>query len=119
MAARTKATLEPELKEETLKPELMEESLKPEQAEATLEQTPKDAWDEEVEMYVPRRPKGEEQSYYICVNDRRFSVPANGKTQKLPRPVAEILQQSLKDESEADEYADSIDKMDDQPLMTM
>lgn len=80
---------------------------------------PKSAWDEEVEIFVPKRPKSEEQFYYICVNDRRWSVPATGRQEKLPKPVAEILKMSLADESEADKYADSIDKMEGQPIMTV
>lgn len=67
-----------------------------------------DPWAEEVEMIIPRKPKGDDQQYYICVNDRRFYVPANGKMQKLPKPVAEILKQSLEAEAEADDYADHI-----------
>jgi hypothetical protein len=78
--------------------------------EATEQKTPKirDAWDETVEMIVPRKPKGEDQQYYICVNDRRYMVPANGRMQSLPRPIAEVLQESLDAEREADDYADSL-----------
>ena len=68
----------------------------------------KDEWDEEVEMLIPRRPKGDDQQFYICVNDRRFYIPANGKMQKLPKPIAEVLQQSLEAENEAEDYAESI-----------
>ena len=67
-----------------------------------------DEWKQEVEMIVPRKPKGDDQQFYVCVNDRRFYIPANGKMQKLPKPVAEILQQSLEAEAEAEEFADSI-----------
>ena len=66
------------------------------------------AWDEEVEMYVPRKPKGDDQSYYVCINSRKFAVPANGRMQKLPRPVAEILQGSLEAEARAEEMADQM-----------
>jgi hypothetical protein len=69
---------------------------------------PVDEWDETVEMVVPRKPKGEDQQYYICVNDRRFMVPADGKVQALPRPVAEILQESVQAEYAADDFADHI-----------
>lgn len=93
----------PEVKEEKL--EAAEEIKAEEAAEA---EAPVDPWDEEVEMYVPRKPKGDDQQYYVCVNDRRFAVPANGKRQKLPRPVAEVLQTSLDDEAAAEEYAEHI-----------
>ena len=77
--------------------------------EATEQKAPiRDAWDETVEMIVPRKPKGEDQQYYICVNDRRYMVPANGRMQSLPRPIAEVLQESLDAEREADDYADSL-----------
>ena len=68
----------------------------------------KDEWAEEVEMLIPRRPKGDDQQFYVCVNDRRFYIPANGKMQKLPKPVAEVLRQSLEAENEAEDYAESI-----------
>lgn len=94
---------------EVLKTEAAEIEKPEEKAEepagATAEK-PKDEWDEIVEMIVPRKPKGDDQSYYICVNDRRFYVPADGKRQKLPRPVAEILQSSLEAEYAAEDYAE-------------
>lgn len=71
---------------------------------------PKSAWDETIEMFVPRKAKGDEQQYYVCVNDRRFAVPANNKIQKLPKPVALVLQESLEAENEADEFAESMPK---------
>ena len=67
-----------------------------------------DPWDELVPVVVPRKPKGEDQQFYVCVNDRRWMVPANGKTQQLPRPVAEILQESIQAEYAADDFADHI-----------
>lgn len=73
---------------------------------------PKSAWDEKVEMIVPRKPKGEDQQYYVCVNDVRYAVPANGKMQKLPRPVAEILQDAIEADYKADEFADNMPNRD-------
>ena len=66
------------------------------------------AWDRNMKVIVPRKPKGEEQSYYICINDRRFQLPANGKEQELPEPVAKVLLESLEAESEADDFMDKI-----------
>ena len=68
----------------------------------------KSAWDEEIEMLIPRKPRGEESFYYVCVNDRRFEIPADGKVQKLPKPIALVLQDSLAAEIKAEEFADSI-----------
>ena len=96
----TKKTTAPEVKEEELETAAAEEQAA---KKATV-----DPWDEEVEMFVPRKPKGDDQQYYVCVNDRRFVVPANGKRQKLPRPIAEVLQTGLDDEAAAEEYAEHI-----------
>lgn len=68
----------------------------------------RDEWDEEVEMIVPRKPKGDDPTYYVCINDRRFLIPADGKTQKLPKPVAEVLKESLEAEYAAEDFADHI-----------
>jgi len=78
------------------------------QAEEKAPEAPKSAWDETVEMLVPRKPRGEEPFYYICVNDRRFEIPANGTMQKMPKPIALVLQDSLAAEAKAEEFADSI-----------
>lgn len=69
---------------------------------------PEDPWSKNMEIIVPRKPKGEEQTYYICVNDRRFLVPANGKAQNLPKPVAQILLDSIQAQDAADDFAESI-----------
>lgn len=94
----------------TKKEAAAQEEVRPQQEEAKAENAakPKDAWEEEVTMVVPRKPRGEDQQYYICVNDRRYLVPADGKVQKLPRPVAEVLQESLQADAEADDFADHI-----------
>ena len=84
-----------------------EEIMTPDAAEEQ-EKKPADPWDEKVNVIVPRKPHGEEQQYYICVNDRRFVVPANGKQQALPRPIAEVLVSSLEAESEAEDFVDRI-----------
>ena len=72
------------------------------------EKKPKDPWEEMVQVIVPRKPRGEDQSYYICVNDRRFQLPADGKPQIMPQPIAEVLLASIAAEAEADDYADHI-----------
>ena len=83
--------------------------------EAEEQNRPKDPWDETVSMLVPRKPKGEDQQYYICVNDRRYMVPANNKVQELPLPIAEILKDSLVMEEEAEEFAESIPNRGNEP----
>lgn len=83
-----------------------------EEVETETRKEPASEWDEEVEMIVPRKSKGDDQSYYVCVNDRRFQIPANGKMQTLPAPIAEALRNSLEAEAEAEEYADKIPNRD-------
>jgi len=65
---------------------------------------PEDEWEKFEEILVPRKPIGDEQQYYICVNDRRWTVPANGKVQRLPYPIACVLKDSLEAQYEAEEY---------------
>ena len=88
--------------------ELTEEPVK---AEETQAEEPRSEWDTEKEILVPRKPKGDDPSYYVCINDRRFLIPADGKVQKLPLPVAIVLQESLDAEYKADEFADRIPNM--------
>ena len=90
----------------TAETEPVEEVKAEEVAEAKTDA--KSAWDEEIEMLVPRKPKGEDAFYYVCVNDRRFEIPANGKMQKMPKPIALVLQDSLAAEIAAEDYADAI-----------
>ena len=97
-----------------------EETLEPVEDVAAEETAAKDSWDELVSMYVPRKPKGEEQQEYICINDRRFTVPTDGKVHELPRPVAEIMQQHIDAEAEADDFADStVNVQATQPIATL
>lgn len=108
----TKKTEKEILKEETAaEAEAPQAEVEAPQAEVPEEE--KDPWLEEEEIYVPRKAKGDEQSYYVCVNDRRFMIPANGKIQKLPRPIARILQDALDAEADAEEYADEVQRKTD------
>lgn len=90
-----------------------EEIKAPETEEAVAPATEEtDPWKEMVSIFVPRARKGEEETAYVCVNDRRFSIPKNGKTQEMPRPIAEILQESFNAQAIAEEYADNIANRD-------
>ena len=86
--------------------EPVEEVLAEEQEKKEPE-APKSAWDEEIEMMIPRKPRGEDAFYYVCVNDRRFEIPASGTMQKLPKPIALVLQASLAAAIKAEEFAHS------------
>lgn len=88
-------------KKETIKePETVEEVQAGAQAE---EQKPKSTWDQLVPRQIPRKPKG--NFFYICVNDRRFEIPAKGQTEMLPLPIAEVLDQQIAAEYAAEDYA--------------
>lgn len=95
---------------ETKKPveEVNQEAAEALKAAQEVNAEPEDAWSEKVRMIVQRKPRGEDQYYYICVNDRRYQVPANGLEQELPKPVADILRDSLAMEANAEEYAEHI-----------
>lgn len=106
MATKSKAAAEKEAIQEI---EAEKEILKEAPAE---EPAKKDPWSEMQDVIVPRKPKGEDQQWYVCVNDRRFMVPANGKMQSLPKPVAEILLSAIQAEYAAEDFADHIPHQD-------
>ena len=101
MTAETEIQAEVEAAETEIQAEVMAEGA----AETGAKRS---AWDETVKMHVPRRPRGDDQFYYICVNDRRFQVPADGKVQELPVPIAAILQMSLDAEADAERFIDGL-----------
>jgi len=98
MATKSKAAAEKENNQE----------IEAQEAPVTEAAEPASEWDEEITMIVPRKPKGEDNFYYVCVNDRRFQIPANGEMQTLLKPIALVLQDSLKAEAAADDFADHI-----------
>lgn len=82
-------------------------------AEAPAEEVPAveaavDPWEEYEDMMVRRKRAGEADSYYVCVNDRRFYIPRDGKVQKIPKPIAEVLRASLAAEEDAEAFSASI-----------
>lgn len=79
-------------------------------AEAAAPEEKKDPWAEEVEIIVPRKPKSEDQFYYVCVNDRRFSIPADGKKQRMPAPIAKVLQMGIDAEYKAEDFANEMSR---------
>ena len=107
MAAK-KAAAEPVDKLTAEVPESINDPAAEEVSMEAAAAAPTDPWLVNVSMLVPRKPKGEEQSYYVCVNDRRFQVPANGKVQELPKPIAAALTDSLAADAAADEFADKM-----------
>ncbi len=80
----------------------------PAQETAQVPEKPKSKWDQKVKIYVPRKGKGDDQSWMVMVNDRIMYVPANGKMQELPLPIAKVLQAAVDAEAEAEEYANKV-----------
>lgn len=79
---------------------------------AAEEVTEGSIWDEMVEIYVPRKPRGEDQEYWIAINGRSVYIPANGTVQKIRRPFAEALQNKLEADKIADRTLDEIEVKD-------
>lgn len=97
----TKKTAEAEEKLETAATE-----------EAVAEPAEQDPWKIETEVLIPRRRAGESEYFYVCVNDKRYYIPANGKRQKLPMPIAEVLAASLEAEAKAEDFAENMPHAD-------
>ena len=97
MATRKKTEVSEEMLEQ---PEAIEE------AEAAEEPAAKSQWDIMETVRTPRKAKHD--FYYVCVNDRRFEIPADGKEHEMPKPIAEVLQQTLDAEAAADDFAEGV-----------
>lgn len=67
-----------------------------------------DEWEEYIPVIVPRRGRGEDPYYYVCVNDRSVQIPANGTMQKMRKPHAEALLRSLEAEAKAEKFAQDV-----------
>lgn len=94
--------------QETEQVTAQEPAKEPAQETAQVTETPKSKWDQKVKIYVPRKGKGDDQSWMVMVNDRIMYVPANGKMQELPLPIAKVLQAAVDAEAEAEEYANKV-----------
>ena len=95
MATRKKTDV---TEEEVLEQETAEETEPADETAST--------WDQKVTVLVPRKSKHD--YYYVCVNDRRFEIPADGKAHEMPLPIAEILQQTIEAENKAMDFAEGI-----------
>ena len=83
-----------------------EETQAEEAPEAVEEQKPASKWDQMETVMTPRKSKHD--YYYVCVNDRRFEIPADGKAHEMPHPIADILRQTIEAENAAQDYAESM-----------
>ena len=63
-------------------------------------------WDQMETVRVPRKSKHD--FYYVCVNDRRIEIPADGKEHEMPHPIAEVLRQTIEAEYAAEDFAEHI-----------
>ena len=72
----------------------------------------KNAWDVEVEIFVPHRDKGEDRWYWLNINDRSAQIPADDRRQKMKLPFALILSGMLKAKQREEEYIDNVQVYD-------
>lgn len=86
--------------------EVLEQAEVIEEAAETAEEPAKSKWDEIETVRTPRKSKHD--FYYVCVNDRRFEIPADGKEHEMPLPIAEVLRQTLDAEAAADDFAEGV-----------
>ena len=86
--------------------EVLEQAEVIEEAAETAEEPAKSKWDVIVTVRTPRKSKHD--FYYVCVNDRRFEIPADGKEHEMPLPIAEVLMQTLDAEAAADDFAEGV-----------
>ena len=68
----------------------------------------KDAWEIEVEIFVPHRDKGEDKWYWLSINDRTAQIPADDRVQKMKLPFALILTDALKAKQREEDFIDNI-----------
>jgi hypothetical protein len=63
---------------------------------------PEDPWTRMREIIVPKKRNGDQESIYVAVNGRSFSVPCTGRPQMVPEPIYEALvnAQLLRDQAE-------------------
>lgn len=90
------------------KPEVSEEEALEQEVPAEAEEKPAkvNKWDQMETVVTPRKQKHD--YYYVCVNDRRFEIPADGKPHEMPRPIAEVLRQSIEAENAALDFAEGL-----------
>lgn len=50
-----------------------------------------DPWKDMRTITLPRHGKNEQNFQFVSVNDRTYQVPRNGKPQRVPAPVYEVL----------------------------
>lgn len=67
-----------------------------------------DAWEIEVEVFVPHRDKGEDKWYWLSINDRTAQIPADDRVQKMKLPFALILTDALKAKQREEDFIDNI-----------
>lgn len=66
-----------------------------------------DPWKEEVEIRLPKAPRGGDNFLVASVNGRVFKIK-RGEAVKVPAPIAEVIANSEAMQDEADAYKDSL-----------
>lgn len=65
-----------------------------------------DPWMEEVEIRLPKAPRGGDNFCIASVNGRVFKIK-RGETVKVPAPIAEVIANAEAMHDEADAYKDA------------
>lgn len=110
MATKAKATAEQENKEITEAVETVtEETAKPAEEQ--------DPWKKLVKVRPPRLMNSGIDHYYVCVNDIRYQIPADGREYEVPEPIALVLMDSIEAEYKAEDYAKEVEKNSYDPVL--
>lgn len=62
-----------------------------------------DPWQEKREIRIDKAPKGEDNFLIASVNGRVFKIK-RGERVEVPLPIAQVIENSMKDADAADEY---------------
>lgn len=74
-----------------------------------------DPWKRMVKVISPRL-QGQD-SHFVCVNDHRWQIPADGRTYEVPEPIAEALNNFTEAEIRAEEYMKAVERDSHDPVM--
>lgn len=74
---------------------------------ASAPATKEDPWKKMVEIRLPKAPRGGDNFQIASVNGRVFKIK-KGETVKVPAPIAEVLDNAVKMQDEADARIDKL-----------
>lgn len=77
-----------------------------------------DPWKDMVEVMLPKRTRSEQATEYVSVNLRKYRIP-KGVVTRVPRPVAEVLFNSMEAQSQMENNAKEGFKGDQMPVLML